>query len=409
MKKKLLFFIATLVMLAVVFSVQKKSLKALTRMELLGKKFFFDEALSDPEGMSCATCHDKNGGWAGPDSMVNKDSGVYPGAMEPRAGNRRPPTAAYAGFSPKLHRDSEGTFVGGVFLDGRATGWEIGDPLAEQAMGPFLNPLEQNLSTKKQFAKKIIKAGYAAMFLEIFGPRSLSLKGVDQIYERAAVAVAAYERSFELNPFSSRFDDFWKNTIKAGLEVSNISNKNINSFKNMGLSDEELEGMMLYKTKGLCDECHPLESKNGIPPLFTDFTYDNLGVPRNPKNPFYNQSKKINPLGVKWVDEGLGAFLKTISKYKKYAVENIGKYRVPTLRNVDMRKSADFVKSYMHNGYFTSLREVVVFYNTRDLAYKKWPPSEVLVNINREELGDLKLTDDEVDLIVLFLKTLSDR
>ena len=180
-------------------------------------------------------------------------------------------------------------------------------------------------------------------------------------------------------------------------------------YKNMGLTDAEVKGMMLFNEKGECAECHTLESVNGRPPLFTDFTYDNLGVPRNPNNPFYIQDKEFNPLGDKWVDEGLGAFLSTIKKYKEYADENIGKYRVPTLRNVDMKESEDFVKCYMHNGYFTSLREVVDFYNTRDLPEKNWDPPEIKKNLNTDELGDLKLTDKEVDLIVLFMKTLSDR
>ena len=409
MKKKFLIPLTVLAILTVVFSIHREAARTLTQKELLGKKLFFDEALSDPEGMSCATCHDKRGGWAGPDSKINKDTAVYPGILKPRFSNRKPPTAAYSGFSPKLYRDEEeGNFVGGLFFDGRATGWEIGDPLAEQAMGPFINPLEQNLSAKKQLVEKIIEADYAPLFKEVFGEDSLSLEKVDQVYERAAIAIAAYERSFELNPFNSSFDDFWRKTVKAGLDVDKITQKNMDQYKNMGLTDQEVRGMMLFKTKGLCAECHILDSEDGLPPLFTDFTYDNLGAPRNPRNPFYTQDKEINPLGDKWIDEGLGAFLRTTEKYKKYAAENIGKYKVPTLRNVDMRESPDFVKSYMHNGYFTSLRDIVDFYNTRDLPERKWPPSEVLVNINRDELGDLKLMDEEVDLIVLFLKTLSD-
>jgi len=184
MKKKFLIPLTVLAILTVVFSIHREPARILTQKELLGKKIFFDEALSDPEGMSCATCHDKRGGWAGPDSKINKDTAVYPGIQEPRFGNRKPPTAAYSGFSPKLYRDEEGNFVGGLFLDGRATGWEIGDPLAEQAMGPFLNPLEQNLSAKKQLVEKIMEADYAPLFKEVFGEDSLSLEKVDQIWIR---------------------------------------------------------------------------------------------------------------------------------------------------------------------------------------------------------------------------------
>jgi cytochrome c peroxidase len=96
-----------------------------------------------------------------------------------------------------------------------------------------------------------------------------------------------------------------------------------------------------------------------------------------------------------------------------------GKMKVPTLRNVDKRPNKLFVKNYAHNGYFKSLKEIVHFYNTRDLLLTCphgsqdekttcWPPAEVPENVNKEELGDLGLTDEEEDAIVAFLTTLSD-
>ncbi|MCP4158198.1 MAG: hypothetical protein GY757_61430, partial [bacterium] len=94
-------------------------------IEELGKKLFFDTRLSEPEGQACAECHDPKAGWAGPDSKVNNTTGIYPGALHPLFGNRKPPTAAYAGMSPKLHLEEEDTFVGGMFWDGRATGWDV--------------------------------------------------------------------------------------------------------------------------------------------------------------------------------------------------------------------------------------------------------------------------------------------
>lgn len=380
-----------------------------TKIEKLGRLLYFDEALSSPEGMGCVTCHDRSGGWAGPNSEVNATTAVYPGIHEPRFGNRKPPTASYAGDSPVLHIDEDGHFVGGLFVDGRATGWEIGDPLAEQAMGPFLNPLEQNLELKKDLVEKIIESDYAQLFREVFGESSLSLDVADKAFEQAAVAIAAFERSVELNPYNSRFDVFWWNAHKAGLDADRINEKNVTKYYSLGLTNAEINGMLLFEEKGECAECHPLKSNNGNPPLFTDFTYDNLGVPRNPKNPFYVQEKEFNSLGEKWVDEGLGAFLATTEKYKEYAGDNIGKYRVPTLRNVDMKESDSFVKAYMHNGFFTSLRDVVDFYNSRDLPEKNWGDPEIMANVNKDELGDLELTDEEIDLIVLFLQTLSDQ
>jgi cytochrome c peroxidase len=116
-----------------------------------------------------------------------------------------------------------------------------------------------------------------------------------------------------------------------------------------------------------------------------------------------------NADGEGWVDKGLGGFLEGTEKYAKYAADNYGKHRVPTLRNVDLRPWEDFAKAFMHNGFFRTLKDVVHFYNTRDLAEEEWPPPEIEANVNTEELGDLGLTPEEEDAIVLFMKTLSDR
>jgi cytochrome c peroxidase len=348
-------------------------------------------------------------GFTGPDHDINRDTAIYPGAQEPRFGNRKPPAAAYAGMSPKLFRDEEGTFVGGMFWDGRATGWELGDPLAEQAMGPFLNPLEQNLPDQAGAVGIVMEADYADLFREVWGPESLSLEDVAGAYERIARSIAAFERTAEVNPFSSRFDDFWRRTREAGLDVEAVDEDNWEQFKGLGLEDNEVEGLMLFVTKGKCAECHVLTPVEGNPPLFTDFTYDNLGAPRNPDNPFYVQDAEFNPDGDKWVDLGLGGFLEGIPEYQQYAAENIGKYKVPTLRNVDKRPSPDFAKAFLHNGFFKTLKEVVHFYNTRDLEEEDWPEPEIAANINTEELGNLELTEEEEDLIVLFMQTLTDR
>ena len=98
----------------------------------------------------------------------------------------------------------------------------------------------------------------------------------------------------------------------------------------------------------------------------------------------------------------------------------MGQIKVPTLRNVDLRPSEDFVKAYGHNGYFKSLAEIVHFYNTRDVlagceevavpeeGVNCWPAPEYADTVNRDELGDLGLTPQEEADIVAFLKTLSD-
>ena len=116
----------------------------LSATEELGKAIFFDN-ISSPDWMSCAACHAPISGWTGPIPGINIKGAVYRGAIPTRFGNRKPPSAAYATLSPIFHYDEvEGLFVGGNFWDGRATGESLGNPAADQALGPFLNPVEQN-------------------------------------------------------------------------------------------------------------------------------------------------------------------------------------------------------------------------------------------------------------------------
>jgi cytochrome c peroxidase len=173
----------------------------------------------------------------------------------------------------------------------------------------------------------------------------------------------------------------------------------------------------MTRAKGKCSACHVLDTYvvdgTDKPPLFTDYSFDNLGVPRNPENPFYDMDKvyidgqPINPMGEAWVDLGLGGFLESHAnpEWKAMAAEDYGKQKVPMLRNVDKRPGRGFVKAFTHNG-FKSLKDAVHFYNTRDV--EDWPPPEVADNVNRDELGSLGLTAREEDLIVLFMRTLSD-
>ena len=286
----------------------------------------------------------------------------------------------------------------------------LGDPLAEQTMGPFLNPLEQNNPDKKSIILQVQKSGYAALFEEVWGKGSLDAeKNIDGTYEKIARSIAAYERSAEVNLFSSKFDDFWRKAQAAGLAVESIADSNREKFAGLDLDDRELQGLVLFNTKGRCSNCHSLKAEKGKAPLFTDFTCDNLGIPKNPENPFYKMPKEYNPNGQNWMDKGLGGFLEGVAKYAGLASANVGKHKVPTLRNVDLRPGPDFVKAYMYNGFFKDLKAVVHFYNTRDVASEKWPAPEVMANLNTTDLGNLGLTAEEEAAIVLFMKTLSDR
>jgi cytochrome c peroxidase len=371
--------------------------QSLTPMEQLGKKLFFDK-ISSPDRQSCAACHAPEVGFVGPVPGVNAHGSVYPGAVPQRFGNRKPPSSAYATFSPIFHYDgTEELFIGGNFWDGRATGEVLGNPAADQAMGPFLNPVEQNNATKMDVLVQVANSQYAYLWEVVWGePISYGTpEEIDLNYGRVALAIAAYEASSEVNPFSSKFDYYLQGLVD--------------------LTPQEEWGMELFNDEetGKCALCHISEvGPNGEPPLFTDFTFDNLGTPKNPENPFYGMDEifingePINPLGDAWIDYGLGAFLITRPEWASLADENMGKHKVPTLRNVDRKPGNGFPKAYLHNGVFKTLKEVVHFYNTRDVG--NWPPPEVPENVNTEELGNLGLTVAEEDAIVAFMATLSD-
>ena len=385
----------------------------LTPMEVLGKSLFFDK-ISSPDWMSCATCHAPDTGWTGSVAGINKHGSVYRGAVPTRFGNRKPPSAAYATLSPIFHYDEgEELFVGGNFWDGRATGEKLGNPAADQALGPFLNPVEQNNPDKQAVLEQIASAQYAGLWEIVWGDPISWETGtdIDMNYDRVGLSIAAYESSSEVNQFSSKYDAYLASEAE--------------------LTEMEEMGMNLFNGKAMCSECHPSVGTGGLPPLFTDFTFDNLGLPKNPENPFYemdreylNDGSPINPDGMAWVDPGLGGFLASRSEWLSMAGDNMGKHKVPTLRNVakgfnDKTPS----KAYGHNGYFKSLKSIIHFYNTRDikpscpdpfttekdaLDMNCWPAPEVSENVNDEELGNLGLSDQEEDAIVAFLRTLSD-
>src|ERR1022692_1450419 len=170
--------------------------------EKLGKKLLFDTNLSPPPGQACAACHGPEVGYTGQDAAINAGGAVYEGAVAGRFGNRKPPSAAYAGDSPILHYDGT-TWVGGMFWDGRATGSTLGDPLAEQAQGPFLNPLEQNNASPQVVIDKVLASSYKDLFLQVCTDPDTTKR-----YECIGRSIAAYERSKEVSQFTSKYD-YW--------------------------------------------------------------------------------------------------------------------------------------------------------------------------------------------------------
>lgn len=400
------------------------SAQILSPTEQLGKSIFFDNNLSINNNQSCASCHGQEVGWTGPAEIINEGGSVYEGSISGRFGNRKPPSSAYATTSPIFHVDKKGLFVGGNFWDGRATGEVLGTPAADQARGPFLNPVEQALPDSAcvvyRVCNPVVPGNYPVSFVDVWGTGACDIswpadivdacdtevatvglsdedrQTSDMAFDNIALSIASYESSSEVNAFSSKFDQTYSGKVK--------------------LSKQERKGFSLFRGKGKCHLCH---ISNGKGALFTDYTFDNLGTPKNPDNPVYD----VDP---GFIDAGLGQFLMNAGYDGKVYEAEGGKVKVPTLRNVDKRPDDDFVKAYTHNGYFKTLKGLVHFYNTRDvkltceslgiidatedvaLLNDCWPAPEVPENVNTEELGDLGLTSEEEDAIVAFMKALSD-
>jgi cytochrome c peroxidase len=218
----------------------------------------------------------------------------------------------------------------------------------------------------------------------------------DEAYGNIGLSIAAYKDSPEVNAFDSKYDLTFDGKVK--------------------LNKLEQKGYALFRGKGMCHRCH---SSNGQYALFTDFTFDNLGIPQNPENPAGTAPD--------FVDPGLGGFLEKANYPEDVVLAELGKHKVPTLRNVgkgsceaDATDPDCIVKAYGHNGYFKSLAEIVHFYSTRDVlalcedisapepGVNCWPAPEVSENVNRDELGDLGLTSEEEAAIVAFMLALSD-
>lgn len=331
----------------------------LNEKELIGKKIFYDESLSEPAGQSCATCHTPEKGFADAYSRVTSE-----GAVKGLFSNRNSMTCAYTAYIPPLcYDEEEETYVGGLFWDGRV------NSLEEQAAQPFLNPLEMGNKNKEMVVEKIKRAVYYPDFVRVYGDSD----SVEAIYNKITEALAIYQRSVEINPFTSKYDAYIEGECK--------------------LTKLEKKGLELFKEKALCAECHVLErDERAKRILFTDHTYDNLGIPSNPDNPFFLVPEPYNVCGRDTFDLGLGGALQDSLHY--------GKFRVPTLRNIAL------TAPYGHNGYFGTLKEIIHFYNVRDV--EPYPAPEYPSTVNRDELGDLRLTPEEENALVAFLHTLTD-
>jgi cytochrome c peroxidase len=422
---------------------------ALSALERLGKSILYDCTMSYPEGYACASCHMPQAGFTSPykggASDINLFLGPMPGVVPGRYGNRRPMSYAYAAFSPiGPYYDSEfaAAYVGGDFWDGRVP------DLTLQATEPFINPDEMdNTPTNGVYPPPL--GGYSALvaqkattkyrtlFEKAYGKGIIERTTREQQYFLTCAAEAAFEGSAEVCQFSSKYD-----ASKYGVPPQD----------KYTLSASEARGRQLYFGNAICSTCHSaalfppvLEQTNGKD-TFAMYCFANIGVPRNPGNPFYLETDctsnphGCNPQGFKYVDYGLGANPNPApdgTKFYNTTPGDIpqfrGLFQTPTVRNVDVRPNNKFVKAYMHNGVFKSLKEVVHFYNKRNIAvdskgnevafdWRTGPPAgytplfappEVIDNVQNVQgalgnIGNLGLTDQQEKDLVAFMQILSD-
>jgi cytochrome c peroxidase len=454
-------------------------------MRILGKLMNYDENISPFKNTACAACHMPYAGFSGPIPSVNLTMIAYPGSFRFRAGKRTAQRYTYSPDFPVLeYNTTQASFFGGNFWDARATGYELQSPDAHQAQGPPVDTQEMMFPDTACIVFRLSQAAYRPLFEQIWGAGSLEIKfphdteeicdtpgGASKFgsdtqpvkltpedrslsnddYNHWAQSVSFFERGDDVSPFTSKFDAFLSNPTQ------------------FPLSADEMAGYNLFRGKANCNSCHldgrstaptppppegtaPNSSDNGAAadtrPLFTCFGYANLGLPLNPRDAFYYQTTPDffgftgNPYGFGYRDLGVGTFLRSgpgtwpnpNSEWTSLAPAWDGRMQTSTARNVAMTPpqcptteapGPYFQKEFFHNGYIKSLKQLVHFYNTRDVfpfpgvtsghcpsgkteKVDCWPEPEVPGPTEDMTVGKLNLTDHEEDLIVTFLETLTD-
>ncbi|PHV04188.1 cytochrome-c peroxidase [Janthinobacterium sp. BJB412] len=356
----------------------------LSQAAQLGEKIFKDVSLSASGKQSCASCHSADNAH-GPIGNLSAELGGPNGDTQ---GFRASPSLRYLNTTPAFFFDKDGTPTGGIDRDGRA------QSLAEQAERPFLAPHEMANASKEAVVASLRKTGYAEQFRQQFG--AAIFEQPEQAFSRITFALQQYQKEDPaFHPFDSKYDQFLAGKVK--------------------LADAELRGLALFNdtSKGNCIGCHAsMRGADGAPPLFTDFTYDNLGVPRNPR-----LKATADPA---YFDLGLCGPDRTDLAAR---ADLCGAFKVPTLRNVATRHT------FFHNGAFDNLKDVVAFYVRRDTNPEEWYPlgadgkvdkfndlpAQYRRNVNISEVPYNRqpgmapaLSPAEIDDVVQFLGTLTD-
>lgn len=359
-------------------------LSSLSPGAALGEKIFNDASLSASGKLSCASCHNPDNAHGPSDGLAVPLGGVD-GKV---AGFRASPSLRYMQQTPAFHFEADGTPVGGFNRDGRAA------TLQDQAERPMLAPHEMANASKADAVARLRNAAYADQFRGVFG--AAIFDNVEQAFSRMQFALQQFEKEDpRFHPFDSKYDQFLAGKVM--------------------LNDAELRGLALFNNpaKGNCAACHPsARGADGSAPLFTDFSFDALGVPRNPRIP-----ATADPA---YFDLGLCGPDRTDLTAR---LDLCGAFKVPTLRNVATRKS------FFHNGYFSNLTDVVRFYVRRDTNPEEWYPigadgraakfndlpPQLRKNVNTAEVPYNRqpgmmpaLNEAEIADLVQFLGTLTD-
>ncbi len=357
----------------------------------LGQQIFSDPNLSEPRGTACVACHQPGTGFAGNHgSRIGVALGSKPGAL----GLRNAMTNSYVGLIPPFSfvtTDGVTEATGGLFWDGRS------DTMAQQVLGPLLNPLEMNNASKQAVVTKIASARYAPLFRQQFGANIFN--DTEQAFVQIGVAIEAFERA-ALQPFSAKYDAMVRGTAT--------------------FTPAESRGMALFQDpqRANCAGCHLMNPASGKPEdsPFSEFTYYATGVPRNAAIP-RNADPSFFDLGLCGPERTAPALTANVAP-GTHIDDFCGKFRMPTLRNVAERPA------FMHNGAIRDLRDVLRFYSTRISDPQRWYgptgvpndlPPQFLRNIetikapfNRTTAQGPVLTEVEITDMVAFLRTLSD-
>ena len=448
-------------------------------VEVLGKLLNYDENMSPFRDEACAFCHLPYAGFSGPIPSVNLTMVAYPGSFHFRAGKRTAQRYTYSPDFPVLEYNAvQGLFFGGNFWDARATGYELQSPDSEQAQHPPVDTGEMMFPDTACIAFRLQSAAYKTLFEEVWGD-SLDIRfpkdteeicetpggnfptatpieltpedraKANDVYDHWGQSISKFERSLRVSAFSSKFDAFL-----AG---------------NYTMTSDEMAGYKLFDGKGNCNSCHldgrstlctaqqygcsttsssltDTGTKALVRPVFTCFGYANEGLPLNPRVAIYYETTPDffgftqNPLGFGYRDLGLGTFLRSgpgsatnpNSTWTQFAPSVDGQMQVATARDVALTPpqcptteapGPYFQKEFFHGGYIKSLKQLVHFYNTRDVfpfpvtsghcpagtteKVNCWPEPEVPNNIDMTT-GNLMLSDTEENQIVTFLQTLTD-